>query len=176
MTIEGKGLWRRVCIVLGVVATSVSCAEPEMAPSPLSGSLQVTVVPNPIVESGVGACVNAFAETPPGTFRLFPYSVTVDETGGVGVALQSFRITVLSGGQEFPAVDLAAGDIGARFNACGGEANRLGPLQRRCTPTSPFCSPVALPVPEQLRVRFTAIDDNGNNITNDRTVNLTAAQ
>ena len=166
-----------IYLVTTLALASISCtsSSSSVEPSERVASLQVTVTPNPIVQNGIGMCVASTGETTPGTFRLFPHSITVEETGGVGVTIQSHRLTVLSGGQEFPVLSLSgATSLGERFNDCGGAGDRIEPRQRRCNTEALFCSPVQVPVPDQLRAQFTGIDDNGNSITGDGTVNLSA--
>jgi hypothetical protein len=114
--------WCPIYLLTSTLAlvSSISCTSSSpVDPSERVANLQVTVTPNPIVQNGTGACVTSTGSTP-GIFRLFPHSITLDETSGVGVTIQSYRITALSGGQ------------------------------------------------------ITATDDNGNAITGDGTVNLTA--
>jgi hypothetical protein len=134
--------------------------------------LQVTVTPNPVVQASIGQCVGESGQVVPGTFRVFPLSVTVEETGGVGVSIQTHRVTALRGGQEFPVIDLAQDAIGERFNNCGGTGNRIEARQSRCDTGGSFCSPIASQVPEQLRLQFTATDDNGHAISGEGTVGL----
>jgi hypothetical protein len=143
-----------------------------VAPAEREASLRLTVTPNPIVQGGVGACANSAGASVPGTFRLFPHSVTVEETGGVGVTLQSYRLTALSGGQEFPVNEFTGESIAERFADCGGAGNRVEANQRRCNTDALFCSPIQVKVPDQLRLQFTATDDTGHSLAGDSTVNL----
>lgn len=143
-----------------------------MEPSQRVAALQITVTPNPLVETGTGACTTGSGQPPPGTFRLFPHSVTVEETSGLGVAIESHEATALVGGQEVPVYLLDAATFGDRFNDCGGAGNRVEARGRLCNTDALFCSPLGSPVPNQLRLRVTAIDDNGHSITGTTTVNL----
>jgi hypothetical protein len=135
-------------------------------------ALQVTVTPNPVVQTHIGQCVGESGQVIPGTFRIFPLSVTVEETGGVGLSILTHRVTALRGGQESPVLDLAQDAIGERFNNCGGTGIRIEARQRRCDTGGSFCSPPGLPAPEQLRLQFTATDDNGHAISGEGTVGL----
>lgn len=155
-----------------VLATSVSCTSSSMDPSPRVAQLQVSVMPNPLVQNGIGACTTGSGQPPSGVFRLFPHQVTVEETDGVGVAVESHRVTALVGAQEFQVFLLDAASIGDRFNDCGGAGNRVEARARRCNTDALFCSPLNAAVPNQLRLEFTAMDDNGNSITGVTTVNL----
>ena len=175
---RGRILRRVVVVVIlsGLSGANGACTRSDdlVAPTSLDfAGIELTVSPNPLVESGVGACVGPFGPTPPGTFRIFPYMVTVEETRGVGLTIESYRISGFVGGQEIPLLNLAASGVAERFIGCGGVSNRLEARQRRCTPVSPFCVPPILAVPDRLRVQLTGIDDNGFPITGDRTVNLT---
>jgi hypothetical protein len=165
----------RCFVALLTLASTVSCASSSsspMNPSERSANLRMTVDPNPLLQNGIGACANENGQAAPGNFRLFPHSVTLEETGGVGATLQSYRITALVNGQEFPVGELGEESIAERFDDCGGSGSRIEPSQRRCNAQALFCSPLTAAVPNQLKLRFSGIDDNGHTLTGETTVSL----